>query len=322
MHLLEEHLKSFGATSLYTHPPLNAGKANIIKGFISFLANNFRLILWIHKHKPDYIFVHVCVAPLFLALFYCKITQKNTYLFAWDIYPNTIKGVYIAKGIALLGQFLESFCSKLVKTIVIPSSDFARFFSATNIKIYPLWTSNEQQRECLPPCPTYKTPARLNICFAGQINSIRGIEKAVSALLSELPQGFNLHLYGCSRIPDSLQIYTKEVDINCHGFIEKPNLLSCLGSHDFGLVSINEDFDQPGFPSKVSEYVTAGLPSVYIGKKLPAFETFIKQTGIGFSFENGCLLNELAECYINFRLSRKKYFLTTSLNGLSEMLFQ
>ena len=318
MRLLESHCEAIGSCSFYAHAPC-AKKGNSLSMLSRFLFNNANLILHIIRFRPDGIFFHVSVAPLFLALLYCKLFRHNTCLFAWDVYPVTMKGLYIAKGISLLGQFIESFCPKLVETVVVPSSDFLDYFPASKLKVYPIWSSN-CQHEMPQPSSSGQLSSPLRIGFAGQINAIRGLESAVSTLLSELPCGFYLNLFGCNQIPLSLEAYTKNIEIKCHAYVTKPDLLLSLRSQDFGLASISEDFGQPGFPSKLADYVGAGIPSVYIGKKLPAFDQFLMQTGIGFSFRKGYLLLDLVKCRSEFDASRKKYYASTSLSGLGKVL--
>ena len=62
-----------------------------------------------------------------------------------------------------------------------------------------------------------------------------------------------------------------------------PALKAELLKSDAGLICLSPDLDTPGFPSKIFDYVKAGLPSLYFGPSLEAYISILETSGVGIN---------------------------------------
>jgi hypothetical protein len=87
------------------------------------------------------------------------------------------------------------------------------------------------------------------------------------------------------------------------------------GMH-LGLISLHHGLDQPGYPSKVFDYVAANLPIIYFGRHLPAFCETLTTTGIGevLNSENADLEAIYFKLISKWEHSRKAFLSCTDLN--------
>ena len=173
---------------------------------------------------------------------------------------------------------------KLASRVVIPSEDFTHFVSHLGLRVMPLWPS-------LPLGLTKPRPQRvagqpIRLAFVGQAGLTRGLPEAIKRLAQQAPTQFELHIFSQNPPEPEWSGLAPNVAVIGRGYLSRDALLAALDDMDFGLISLHPGMGQPGFPSKIFDYVAVGLPIVYTGRPLPAFEALIERTGVGISLRD------------------------------------
>ena len=224
-------------------------------------------------------FLVMCTAEIliarFLGLRICAIY--------WDTYPDSFRNPWGDRWAVTLWPMglLETVLLRRCDVILPPSEDYRpaldRLGVADRIHTLEMWPFDDLR----PVQPRETVSDTVRIVFAGQINPIRGLESACEALSKASSHGpIELHVFGTPTegIPAN---QTESLKIIQHGRHPHESLSESLPDFDFGLVSLHPDFDCAVFPSKTLSYLAAGLPVLYLGPKLPAYERFLKETGCG-----------------------------------------
>ena len=271
---------------------------------------NLKHVLW-----ADTVVVHVASAPAVLLLSAGRLFGKRVVLFQWDIYPTTIAGVrYKDKPVHRILYRAERVCLALASLTVLPSDDFLAYAKGKKTVVLPLWPQSSPRLSPVQPKPL--KGGTLDIAFAGQVNPLRGLAECVAHLAVINPHPINLHVFSSDRLPVDFAV-PPSIQIQQHGSLPREELQLRLTEMHFGLVSLHPLMDQPGFPSKTFDYVTAGLPVLYFGRPLPAYSSLLEEFGIGIDITNRMKL-DLSIAYqkisSGFEAGRTKYIAYTNLD--------
>ncbi|WP_132063598.1 glycosyltransferase family protein [Dietzia maris] len=183
----------------------------------------------------------------------------------------------------------EKLAFYLVNRSLVPSEDYFEWVPGhkKNVTLFPLWPRGGV-RQCRA-APTHDD--EIVIAFAGQINSLRGIEYAVELIRERIPNcSIKIDVFSKDKLPASLGEATKHegnLAIRRLGFVEPSEIGAVLSTYDFGLVSLDPSFALPSFPSKILTYLSAGIPVLYCGPAYSGLEKLVSAYGLGILLTSG-----------------------------------
>ena len=258
----------------------------------------------------DVVICHSYATLSFTSILLAKILRKKVLIIAWDVYPISINGDKLNKSIyRSLFDGVEKGIYFLADKIILPSSDFEKWFEGYETKIISLWNTFEvrpiKAKKFNPEDP-------IKVVFAGHIDETRGIFEFFNLVSDKYRNKFIFHHAGSGDVASRCEI--EAMEYVSHGNLNISELEVLLGEMDMGLVSLNPHLDQPGFPSKTFDYLAQGLPVLYFGPKLDGYLSAIKGTYINASASNAedigrklkLVLSELEE-------RRNDFYATTTL---------
>lgn len=193
----------------------------------------------------------------------------------WDCYPVTLGGSRYDRSMKRrLLDGIENWILRRCSRIVVPSTDFLQDPRLSGAEVVPLWhpvSIGDAVGES-------SSADRLNVVFAGQINRTRGLVEAVEALRQATDGRFVLKIASSDPLPDAL---AHDPRVEHLGFLARAELRKVISAADCGLVCLATQFDGPGFPSKTYDYLEAGIPCLYHGKRLEHYLRVMEASGAG-----------------------------------------
>jgi hypothetical protein len=151
---------------------------------------------------------------------------------------------------------------------ILPNSSFAKYLGLASDNYVVLNLAHEKVERNREEMDNI-----LRVCFSGQAYAAKEIEFFIKTLDSVAwkVDGFTveLHVFGNSYFGTCPQIFY-------HGWIEPKNLIDRISIYDCGLLPYPsekafEEVSKYSFPSKLSTYVAANLPVIYLGPKTNPF---------------------------------------------------
>lgn len=236
--------------------------------------------------RTDVLVVHSSLALNLLPILAAKMLGRPVLAFVWDILPDAPRAAGLIENRLLLWLYerAERLGYRLVSTIVIPSADYEPWLvrSGRAPEIVPLWPADP----LLSPDVSGGSSETLRVGFAGRVNTLRGLESAIDMLIERwMGDRIELNLFGPDDPPEALldrAAHDDRFDLIAHGFVPTGILQERLSALDVGCVCLAPEVALPAFPSKTMAYLSAGLPVVFCGPKMPAFEEWITSHGFGF----------------------------------------
>lgn len=258
------------------------------KSNIYVVNNLLRYLILFSKIKTyDIIVFHSPFFYFYPIIYILNLLNFKTVGIIWDIYPVTLSGKrYNSKLVRRFIDFLENKASNSFLLKVVPSSDF-KFNDGGNKIIIKLWPPLNLKNFKFPKI-NFNHHHPLKIIFCGQINETRGLFHAFNQLMIRTSNNFILYVASNDVLP---MILSKNSNIIHMGFHNKKSLRDFISKCDFGLVSLNPCFDGPAFPSKTFDYIESGLPILYSGPKLEAYESALELSGVGINISKCVLIN-------------------------------
>jgi glycosyltransferase involved in cell wall biosynthesis len=257
-------------------------------------------------YSSEVIVLHTTILTLLPLVVLAKILRKKIVLFQWDVYPASIAGVeYKASFFRSVFFFLDKHSLRFADEIIVPSEDFRSFIQARDIKVMPLWPEASLALKDFSPVSV--DGENIQICFAGQINPLRGLDKFLLHLQQiASPERIVIHVYSDDRLPENLiDLCNERISITHHGILSRADLQKTLRKMHFGLISLHPQMDTPGYPSKTFDYVAAGVPLLYFGRKLPDYTRMLEGCGIGVDITELTNL-DLSELYLKLAVKLKQ----------------
>jgi len=246
-------------------------RRNPVRGILSLLP----LII-----SSSCIVVH---SPLTLSLFHLilfKILRKKIVAIVWDVYPwhlNSLSPFKKSIKIRII-DFIEPFLFNICTSLVVPTSDFLNSRYLVNAKVIPFWPRYASSLHCQSPVISSHSRSVIEIVFCGQIGPTRDLVAAYNKIRSIAEFKFRLHVFSNDVLPDALQGYS---NVAYSSYISSENLSFLMSSYHLGLISLSPSFDAPAFPSKVFDYLVAGLPCLYHGPPMPDYVSLLKDHNVG-----------------------------------------
>lgn len=234
--------------------------------------------------RCDTVVVHSYAALSFPTIVMARLLTRKVIVIHWDVYPTSIDAKRVGGRLRRIFDKIEWLTTRIATTIVIPSEDFRPFITHRNLVVMPLW----------PSLPLDQSPARtarslsagpIRLAFAGQTGPTRGLADTFNVLAAHRDTQFEVHLFGVATVSDDHLKLAPNLRVIARGRLDREQLATEFSAMDFGLISLNPHLDQPGFPSKVFDYVAADLPVVYFGRPLNAFVSLLERTGVGVRIE-------------------------------------
>lgn len=238
--------------------------------------------------RADIIIAHTSVLFSAWEIICGRMFGKPVYAIYWDSYPESFAGLGRKQSRATTHLFglVERALLRLCNELYPPSHDYLKHMDrlglAARAEVLPMWpfTPVSEPRK-------FNARHRIQIGFAGAVNPIRGVEHALKTLRQATDAEIELHTYGAVKPELAANETTAAITHVHHGFVPQDEIMARLRRHDFGLVSLHPDFSLPAFPSKSLSYICAGLPVLYVGPAMPAFEALLSETGIGLTVKPG-----------------------------------
>lgn len=260
-------------------------------------------VLW-----ADGIVVHNYVALSTLSVLFARLLKKKVIVVNWDVYPSSINGKRQSGKLRMLFDFLENAVIRLATRVVIPTEDFRPHLSHPRISVVPLWPTAQPLDDIRRPAST-----KLKIAFAGQIDPTRGVSHAIETMAKATNTNLEFHVFSSGSklmdisIPPNCQIVY-------YPHLDRGRVLSLLSGMHYGLVSLHEGLDHPGYPSKTFDYLAANLPVLYFGRKMAAFCASLERFKVGHVYQVGDDLHRIyAEMTIGWKNNRDAFLGYTEL---------
>lgn len=246
---------------------------------------------WRSAKNCDAIVVHTALSLSLPEIIFARLRRIPVVAFVWDIYPASTKAAgSLTNPIVLAAYSLsEKLAFYLVNRSLVPSEDYFEWVPGhkKNVTLFPLWPRGGV-RQCRA-APTHDD--EIVIAFAGQINSLRGIEYAVELIRERIPNcSIKIDVFSKDKLPASLGEATEHegnLAIRRLGFVEPSEIGAVLSTYDFGLVSLDPSFALPSFPSKILTYLSAGIPVLYCGPAYSGLEKLVSAYGLGIFLTSG-----------------------------------
>ena len=274
--------------------------------------------------NADSVIVQTSTVLVWQEIVLARLLGKQVRVIYWDAYPESFAPLGQQPGFGLLPYgWLERSLLRLCHAIHPPTSDYlpklATFGLEKKARVFAMWPftsilpsadSGQGSGDNLP----------LQICFAGAVNPIRGVESALRSIMLASNGPVELHTYGhrAPKIPEDLAEYAEEGRLRLchHGFVPQSDVMQRLAEHDLALVSLSPSYAEPAFPSKTVSYICAGLPILYTGPRLPALEEFLTSTGTGIVLDErtGDLHEMASSVRARYRQAQDKALAELELN--------
>lgn len=236
----------------------------------------------INVYHSDVVLLH---SPLLLSSHHAlvaRILGKPIISLAWDSYPVTLGGFrYDRRLRRRIFDWIENVVLSTSKSVLVPSRDFLKERRLKHAHALGLWyplqgptqgaASNKLEEARYDDSP-------LQVLFAGQINATRGLPSAVDRLNAVTNGSFHLRIASPNPLPAALAGHPR---IEHLGQLDRSALKRVAAECDCGLVSLAGNFDGPGLPSKTFEYLEAGIPCLYHGKRMEHYLDVLQRSGAG-----------------------------------------
>lgn len=251
----------------------------------------------------------VSILPIAIA---SHLAGAQVWAFVWDVYPVVIGGKRFDTRITrYIADIAENTALKLCNRVFVPSADFLkepRLSHATVMKLWPRFAENV----CVRGQNRVKTGI-LRFLFAGQLNTTRGIRDAFAQLSKKTACDFKLVIASHHALPDDI---AKHPNVVALGSCSKSELKKHYATVDFGLVSLAQDFEGPGFPSKTLDYVAQGLPVIYFGPPLKSYLEILEssETGIDLKSVERIDQNLASHLHADFHKKRDRFMDLACIN--------
>jgi len=124
--------------------------------------------------------------------------------------------------------------------------------------------------------------------YAGLLGSAQGILNIIRTINS-INEGFEFHIYGDGNEKKQIEQYliqNQSKKIYYHGALQKDQLIKRIHKYDFAIVPLIKNI-KGAFPSKIYEYVSLGIPIIYLGQG--EAKKFILDNGVGYVLDNSNL---------------------------------
>jgi glycosyltransferase involved in cell wall biosynthesis len=247
----------------------------------SFLAMSRRLYRLARKHigTGDKVLLVTNPAPLMLLI--TRLRRRRTFewnILVHDVFPeNTIPAGLRIPGILykLIRRLFDKAYSRADRIIAL-GRDMAEVLrrkvgGRVPIEIVENWADVDSIR----PLPFPDGPIRLE--YAGNIGRVQGLER----LVSELPDGVELHFYGTGAMEDKLKQMAKP-NVFFHGPYFRSQQQEVLGACHLAVVTLAEGMYGLGVPSKAYNIMAAGRPILYFGPADGEIGLMVREHRIGY----------------------------------------
>ncbi|MFJ6131746.1 glycosyltransferase family protein [Janibacter terrae] len=266
---------------------------------------------WRHLVNSSTLIVHTAMSLSLPSIVIAKITGKRVLGFVWDLYPESTRAAgNISNPLALWLYARTEFLGYLLADhLVVPSHDYTaalpQRFRSKCIEL-PLWTSQD-----FATPKSHNHGDTLNLAFAGQINGLRGLTASVARIIDGVqPSKTRLHVFSKDPTPPDLEKMVQhggDLTVENHGFVDPKTLQAMLEDMDAGLVALDSRFTLPAYPSKITTYISAGIPVIYTGPSMPALEVMLRSTGVGISARDGVDLTQIRQLKDSFSEAQARY---------------
>lgn len=243
--------------------------------------------------RTDVLVVHSPLALCLPSLVAARLLRCTVLSFVWDLHPESNRVAGSIRNPVLLWLFwlLERLGLTLSTQLLVSTDDYrpplGRF--GRKVTVLPLWPCDPVVD--LPPPTGGRDRSTLRLAFAGQINSIRGVEAGISEVLDcWRGERVELHLFSGDPCPDALArraFSDPRLRVVEHGYLNPADLQRRLAEVDLGWVCLDPTFHLPAFPSKILAYLCAGLPVLYTGPPQAALRRWLETTQLGLATTPG-----------------------------------
>lgn len=226
--------------------------------------------------------------------------RPRSYFVLWDFFPFHQRSIGLLPGglVFAVARGIEGWLIRRFDTIGCMSSlnvaylkSHYRLRAAQRVEVLPIWG------DITPPPVTAAAairaafdlpPGKKIIVFGGQITEGRGVEDVLAAarLAAGSRPDLVFLLIGSGRLAGLVADQAAAADGG--NIIYRPRVarrayLGLLGACDVGLVCTVRDVDVPTFPSKLIDYLRAGLPVVASVEASTDFGDFVVNRNLGLS---------------------------------------
>lgn len=260
---------------------IGADKNTTVGKARSFLAMSQRLFK-LAKHnikKGDKVLLVTNPAPLVLLMARLRsLRDFELNLLVHDVFPeNTIPaGMHLPSWAYrfIKGRFDRAY-SRVDRFITI-GRDMAEVVKmksgkGSSVMVVENWADVDG----ITPIPFPEGTIRLE--YAGNIGRVQGLD----IIVSELPEGVELHFYGTGAMENSLK-EIRHPRVFFHGPYFRSQQKDVLGSCHAAIVTLSEGMYGLGVPSKAYNIMAAGRPIIYFGPEDGEIGLMVRENRIGY----------------------------------------
>ena len=237
------------------------------------------------------------------AIWTMRTFKPRSYLVQWDFFP------FHQRSIGLMGNRVAFAIAYRLEQALIRRFDAIGCMSPMNIAYLsakfgprpnqaverlPIWgrTSAPAPEPAERVRAEHDLPANARIVvFGGQITEGRGVEDVLAAAQLAFIRRPDLCflVIGQGRLAGLVKAHIAGGGANTvyRERIPRTDYLRLLAACDIGLVATVRNVDVPTFPSKIIDYLRAGIPIVASVEQSTDFGTFVEEQGLGIAVEAG-----------------------------------
>jgi glycosyltransferase involved in cell wall biosynthesis len=229
--------------------------------------------------------------------------KTRNYLVMWDFFP------YHHRSIGLIPDGWLFAIARRLEQLLIRRFDVIGCMSPRNVAYlqdhYRL--RPKQRAEILPIWGRIEAPVTMSrdhartafalpgdktiVVHGGQLTQGRGIDDllAAAAIARREHPGLTFLLIGEGRLTEAVNAHIAEGGDNViyRPRVPRQEYLSVVSACDIGIVCTVRNVDVPTFPSKIIDYLRAGLPVVASVENSTDYGRFIEEAGVGLSVGAG-----------------------------------
>jgi glycosyltransferase involved in cell wall biosynthesis len=288
---LKEKIGGIKTHRLFIYPD---NSSSPLKRAISMLSFSFSLWIMLFKgtaKKYDKIIVQN--SPLFVSfssiILFKFLLKKTIILNVSDLWPGSAidLGLMREKGLShSIFKAVEKFNYNNSDKILGQSFEILQHVKKISSSPTFLYRNLPVQKTEVKPKKFRNSPVKF--FYAGLLGSAQGILNIIRTINS-INQEFEFHIYGDGNEKKQIEQYLiqdQSKKIYYHGALQKDQLIKRIHKYDFAIVPLIKNI-KGAFPSKIYEYVSLGIPIIYLGQG--EAKKFILDNGVGYVLDNSNL---------------------------------
>ena len=285
-----EDLVDFSITRIWV---LANEKANALRRILNVLMYCSAIFITVLRVRPDVVMAATTppVVAAWTASFAAKLIRSKFVYHVQDIHPEVslYSNGWLGRGGALrLLRFLDNRTLRRSAAIVVLSQDMKETLEARGLSDLPISVINNFSLDAFdtwqePPMALKKAPGVIRVIFAGNLGRFQNLPRlaeGVSLLFAKYPQLELMFLGDGAALPELRKAWSHSPQVTFGPFLPFPQARVLIENADIGLVALSPDIYRVAYPSKVTTYLSLGLPLLVFLEPHSALSQDLVQAGV------------------------------------------